>query len=164
MMKSNSTIAAICIAALMAVVTLCSGQEYSKTERNRNLAFTNESKVARVKIQVTSEYNFMEIQIISEFAQGDAVIEILDPSGEVRGKYTIAAGGEIEAGDNTRISSSVSGEMERYYRDPAKGDWQVRITPKKATGNTFIRTSLLYHPEMDMLENEELKKSTGIGN
>ncbi len=162
-MKRYKAITAVITIMLLAVSTLCPGQEYSKTERSRNLAFTNESKSAKVNINVSAEFNFMQIQIMSEFKKGEALIEILDPDDEVRGKYTIMAGGDIEAGENTKVSSFVSGEMERFYRDPAKGKWKVRITPKNATGNTLIKTTLLYHPKMDMLEIEQIKEDAGSG-
>ena len=161
-MKRTTAITAVIITMLMVISTVGFGQEFSKMERRRDLAFTKESKVAKIKINVSDEFNFLQITIMSEFAVGEALIEILDPKDEVRGKYTIVADGDIVAGENTKVNSFVSGEMERYYRDPVKGDWMVRITPKNATGNTVIVTTLLGNPRVDLLEIDQIKQDTDL--
>jgi hypothetical protein len=122
--------------------------------------FAEESKVAEVKINVSDEYNFLKIKIGSFLQRGEASFEIINPKGEVKGKYSIVASEDkdIVKGENTHVESFASGEMERAYRDPEKGDWIVRIIPKKATGKTDIDTYLLFEPKASLLEIDEIGK------
>ena len=160
-MKKIIIITASFFVFLSAFAPQCFGQEYIKLERSKKFIFANESKVAETKIDVTEEYNFLQIQIQSVFQAGEALVEILDPKGEVRGKYSIITDSDIKKGANTSVSSMVNAEMERAYRDPAKGDWKVRITPKNAAGETFIRTLLIFHPKADVLEIDKIEKGSG---
>jgi hypothetical protein len=158
-MKTTQSMKTAFVILLMIICNVNFGQEYIKLERKKSIMFADESKVAEVKINVTEEYNFLKIQIVSFLQRGEASFEIINPKGEVKGKYSIVAGEDkdIVKGENTHVESLASGEMERAYRNPEKGDWIVRIIPKRATGKTDIDSRLVFHPKADLLENDQIE-------
>jgi hypothetical protein len=129
-------------------------QEFTEMESSKTLHFKNESKQAEVNIQVSEEYNFLLIEIQGTFQEGETLIELFDPNGNKKGFFTIKTETNITKGKNTSVMEMVSGKLAKHYRDPLKGDWLIRISPKMAVGYININTSLIYNPGVNVPETD----------
>lgn len=135
-------------------------QEYTEMESSKTLHFKNESKKAEVQIKVTDEFNFLLIEIQGTFKEGETLIELFDPKGIKKGYFTIKTETNISKGKNTTVMEMVSGKLAKHYRDPIKGDWLIRISPKMAVGYININSSLIYNPRINVLELDQIKDDT----
>ncbi|TSA32606.1 MAG: hypothetical protein D4R64_15820 [Porphyromonadaceae bacterium] len=120
------------------------GKDDIKVERRRTLDFKNESKKAEVKVNMTEEYNYLKIKIISQFNQGSVILEIVDPKGEKQGTYTAKSDEPVLIGDKTSTRESVNVEMEKTFNPPLKGEWIIRAIPASATGYISITITQQY--------------------
>ncbi len=157
-MKINFLTKTLLILVLAGIGYAGFGQEYTKTESSKSLEFTGESKVAEVTIPVGSEIDLLRFTINTTLKKGKALIEIFDPADEVKGSYRIVAEEGVKKGSKTYVKSNVKGTLERQYRDPATGDWMIKITPKDALGLSEIESVMIHHPKADILEIEQIEK------
>ena len=118
-------------------------------QRKALLTFKGESKATEVKIKMTDEYNFLKIMISSSFRTGQIAVELLDPKGEKRGEYNLKSNELIITGDNTTIQEEVSGNMQKDFNNPLKGEWIIRAVPVAAEGTINVMIIQEYHPEME---------------
>ncbi|MBN1388596.1 MAG: hypothetical protein JW965_09135 [Bacteroidales bacterium] len=152
---------AVCLIILLtAVIVNGSGQEYVKLERSRNLQLNNTSAGQEISINVTDEYNYLRIKVEGQFTMGSLLIELIDPSGNISRNFTIEAGGVNTSDIRADRAGAVSGQMQKAFRNPAEGYWQVRITPRKATGSLRIYSLQIYNPRTDLIELEQIEKDT----
>lgn len=133
------------------------GQELAKVEQNKKIFFDKESKPVEVKINSGEAYNYMRIHIQGYFTSGEAVFELYDPSGKKRGYYIIKTDSEISKGENTKVEESVSASMDKSFRNPERGDWMVKIIPRKGTGRVIIDSHHIFNSQVDVLEIEEIE-------
>jgi hypothetical protein len=118
-------------------------------QRKALLTFKGESKATEVKIKMTDEYNFLKIMISSSFRSGQITVELMDPKGEKRGEYNLKSNELIITGDNTTIQEEVSGNMQKDFNNPLKGEWIIRAVPVAAEGTINVMIIQEYHPEME---------------
>ena len=111
------------------------------TQRKAVLTFKGESKPSEVKVKVADEEGYLVIMIQSSFRSGSIAVELLDPKGENRGKYMLKTDDLIVTGDKTSVMEEVSGEMQKDFVNPLKGEWTIRAIPVSAEGtiNIMIR-------------------------
>jgi hypothetical protein len=125
-------------------------------QRKALLTFKGESKISEVKIKMTDEYNFLKIMISSNFRAGQITVELLDPKGEKRGEYNLKSNELIITGDNTTIQEEVSGNLQKDFSNPLKGEWIIRAVPVAAEGTINVMIIQEFHPE-----NERYKITEG---
>ncbi len=121
-------------------------EEYTEMESSKTLQFNNESNPAEVKIPVTNDFNLLIIEVHGTFQRGETLVELFDPKGNKKGFFTIKTESSISKGSNTAVMEKVSGKLAKHYRDPASGDWLIKISPDKAVGYIKINTTLAYRP------------------
>jgi hypothetical protein len=135
-------------------------KEYTEMENSKTLHFENESTRAEVKIKLTDDFNFMLIQIHGSFEKGETLIELFDPKGDKKGFFTIKTETTITKGKNTTLMEIVHGKLEKHFREPLKGDWLIRISPKNAFGFINVSSTLIYNPQIQVLELDQIKNDT----
>ncbi|MFC2120707.1 hypothetical protein ACFLTI_03840 [Bacteroidota bacterium] len=124
----------------------------------RKISFHNNSETREVKINVDKDLisgdegidpgilkpTFtLNINIIGEINSGKISIEIYDPKGVKKGKFSITA--EKPDPDNkTYMRDQVSGKIDKKISQPLKGDWLIKIIPEKAGGDVVISSSQNY--------------------
>jgi hypothetical protein len=135
-------------------------QDYLKMESSKNFMFKLESSASTVLVNVTSEYNYLKIHVEGYVEVGEILCEIIDPAGEVKRTFNLISNDEVNKGQNTGYSSIVKGEMEKAFRTPASGKWEVRVTPKNAKGMLEITHVLIWHPKADVLELYQIEAET----
>ena len=144
-------------------VALSSGsfaQDYLKMEGSKNFKFKLESSASTVLVNVRSEYNYLKIRVKGYVEVGEILCEIIDPAGEVKRTFNLISDDEVNKGQNTGYSSVVKGEMEKAFRTPLSGKWEVRVTPKNAEGMLKITHVLISHPKADVLELYQIEAET----
>lgn len=144
-------------------VALSSGsfaQDYLKMESSKHFIFKQESSASTALVNVTSEYNYLKIHVEGHVQVGEILCEIIDPAGEVKRTFNLISNDEVNKGQNTGYNSIVKGEMEKAFRTPASGKWEVRVTPKNAQGSLEITHVLISHPKADVLELYQIEAET----
>ncbi len=112
--------------------------EKVSTQRKATLTFKGESKPSEVKVKVTEEEGYLKIMVHSSFESGSVSVELIDPKGENRGKYTLKTDDLIVTGDKTTVREEVTGDMQKDFVDPLKGEWIIRAIPVAAEGKIDV--------------------------
>jgi hypothetical protein len=126
-------------------------------QRKALLRFAGESKASEVKIKMTDEYNYLKILINSNFSSGQITVELLDPKGEKRGEYNLKSNEMIITGSNTTVQEEVSGNLQKDFFNPLKGEWIIRAIPVSAEGTINVMIIQEFHAE-----NERYKITEGV--
>ena len=126
-------------------------QDAVKFKRNRSLDFSNESKKSEIKIVSTTEYNYLIIKVWCSLFNGNALLEIIDPKGDVKGTFKIKSDDTVVMGDQTKTNGTVVGEMEKIFSEPIPGEWIFRAKPSTAKGHLELTIYQGYEPEVNML-------------
>ncbi len=105
----------------------------NSTSSVRTIELDKSSNKKDIKIDVTDNAKAMSVAVNSTINSGLLTIEIYDPNGDKKGHFSIEA-----AGDKTEL---VSGQMQKHFETPMKGDWVVKLIPKKVSGDISICTS-----------------------
>jgi len=117
-----------------------------KLHRSRLINFKDESKLTEVKVNMTDDYNYLNINISCNFDKGSVLIELVDPKGEKKGNYSVKTDDSVVIGDKTTTQEHVMGEMAKEFTTPLKGEWIIRATPISATGRVQIEIIQQYAP------------------
>jgi hypothetical protein len=117
-------------------------------QRTRHLNFNNESKKAEVKINMTDDYNYLGIMMRGWINTGCLEIELIDPNGNIKGKYTLKSDVSVVTGDKTSTTETVTGEMDKRFSYPIKGEWIIRAIPSSATSGLVITIDQQYHDRL----------------
>jgi len=118
-------------------------------KRNRVLNFKNASKKSEVIINVTSDQNWLDLRIESNFNTGSVLVEIIDPDGVKIGTYTVKTDEPVELGENTTTTEYVNAKFGKDFRYPKKGEWIVRALPTSATGWIALDFTQAYYPGLN---------------
>ena len=135
-------------------------QDYLKMSGSRIFQFKAESSPSVALVNVTSEYNYLKIHVMGYVEMGNIFCELIDPAGEVKQTFNIVSDNEVIKGENTGYSSIVKGEMEKAFRNPAQGKWQVRVVPNSAQGHIEVEHVLISHPKADVMELDQIEQDT----
>ena len=124
-----------------------SDREQLQIHRASSLRFENESEKSEVKVNMTGDYNLLLIQIASSFESGKVTLEMIDPKGEKRGSFNLKTDDPIVVkGKNTTSKEMVSGNLNKEFQNPLKGEWIIRAIPVDATGSINISITQEYRP------------------
>jgi hypothetical protein len=121
-------------------------------ERKASLRFSGETKVSEAKIEMTGDYNYLRIALHGGFISGSVTVEMIDPKGEVRGKFSLKTDDLVITGDKTSIQQMVNGDMLKEFRIPLIGDWIIRASGVTAEGVLDIIITQQYRPGMGSAE------------
>jgi len=134
-----------------------SSQESISLEKNKELIFNEESIPSAVKFNVSTEYNYLRINISCSLASGIVAIELIDPTGKKQGIYTVKSEDNIVKGDKTQVGETAQGNMQKMFRNPLKGDWLITVAPIKAKGKVRININQQVNPRIDYIELTEVE-------
>jgi hypothetical protein len=129
-----------------------STQETLSIQRSKRFDFDDESTNAETKIKSTEEYNVLLIAVATALNQGSIVVDILDPKGVKQGTFTLVADEPSVVGGKTKYTGSVTGQIQKQFRYPMKGEWIIRATPTNAKGSVDIRIKQEFIPNLDYKE------------
>lgn len=161
MKKSIKTII-LGLGMLFTGVVFTSAQDVTKISKNQDIQFNNETKPVEIGVEITKEFNFLSVHIGGLISKGEAQFEILDPKGKSKGKFSIQTE-IVTSGESTTTSSRASGSMTKSFRNPLTGKWKIKITPVGSIkGQAVLEYDLIYNPQADVLEIEDIKKSTVV--
>lgn len=105
----------------------------------------NDSKNRIVKIKVIHE-NTLFFNINCTINSGSVLIEVFDPKGQKEGELSLEHREKSAAKKGTRISGSTSGSLNKIINAPEKGEWEVKVKPKKSNGHIYISIGQLNQP------------------
>lgn len=123
----------VCVFVLL---PLTNAQEKAAFNTARSLKLENESKEQHISIDVSDEYNILALSIHSNIHEGKLSIEILDPSGEKQGNFSI--GCQVGGANNPTTKEVVQGQFRKTFQNPKKGKWVVKIIPQNANAQVNI--------------------------
>jgi len=163
-MKTIISIHTVFLITLM--LTGISGNcQNSQLSSSKIVEFHAEATPTEIKVSVTDEFNYLRFYIQGFFEEGEVEFKIFDPNGISKGGFIIKTDSDVKKGMATSIKSSVTGKMSKSYRNPEKGNWLIQIKPlKRSTGRTEIKTLQIFNPKADILELDQIEKSTGSSN
>ena len=121
-------------------------------QRKANLRFSGETKVSEAKIKMTGDYNYLMIALHGGLMSGSVTVEMIDPKGEIRGKFSLKTDDLVITGDKTSIQQMVNGDMQKDFRMPLSGEWIIRATGVTAEGVIDIVINQQYRSGMGTTE------------
>jgi hypothetical protein len=66
-------------------------------------------------------------------------VELLDPKGEKRGEYNLKSNEtDHHRRSNTTVQEEVSGNLQKDFFNPLKGEWIIRAVPVAAEGTINV--------------------------
>lgn len=156
-MKTNR----IFIITILSLLTVTAwSQDMTSFNTNRVIFFKSDSEEKKLSIEVDDIYTNLKLSINATIQEGVLLIEILDPKGVKHGNFSIACqlgGKKITLGESKsgglfddNNMETVQGRILRMIKNPMKGNWVVKITPKNARGQVEIIS--------DQLSNEDASK------
>jgi hypothetical protein len=126
--------------------------------RLKELVYENESGKSEIKISSSDEYNFIRINLLASVEAGTIGVEIVDPGGTKQGNFIVKADEGTMTGSHTKaLHDQVTGEMQKDFRVPAKGDWIIRAIPQSATGSLRVGISQRYIYNLDYIDTRSIK-------
>lgn len=118
-----------------------------KNDSQKHIQLNNDSEIKEIILQVKDSVNSLTIEVRSNLQGGELSVEILDPKGDIHGKFSIASQtGNISKNKNEYEVKSrylakpdnATGNLTRTIRKPLNGDWRIRINPINAIGTVNI--------------------------
>lgn len=106
------------------------GQGNSNAQRTIYL-FEGESVRKVIVFPIKEQTKFFSLPITAGVSEGEITVEIYDPSGERVKK--ISAG--LQSNPDKRVKSTMAFLP---FKNPMKGDWDIRITAKDAMGSVVV--------------------------
>jgi hypothetical protein len=125
-------------------------------QRKASLRFSGETKVSEAKIKMTGDYNYLMIALHGGLMSGSVTVEMIDPKGEIRGKFSLKTDDLVITGDKTSIQQMVNGDMQKDFRMPLSGEWIIRATGATAEGVIEIAINQQYRPGFGITEPVEV--------
>ena len=135
----------------MILVLMCSSFTYTFAQQAQNihkpdtqfkiermLEFELSSDVTKIPLNVKANSHELEIHVRSDISEGNMTVQILDPSGEDQGQFTV---GTMETG--SKVKEIVQGNIRKQLQYPDPGNWTIVIKPSKATAQVKIM-SMIY--------------------
>jgi len=132
-------------------------QDLIKVERLTNLFLEDESEVTIIQISVDTSINLLSIKIEVKLTAGEIKVEVLNTENIVKENFTVINRSVINKGKNTQSKETVSGQLEKHFRDLGSGNWLIRIIPIHASGAVKVSRSLISGPKVDLMSIEELR-------
>jgi len=119
-------------------------KEKTSYNLHRSIEMQDDSDVKEIKIEVNEEDCMFNLRVKSSINAGSLKLEIFDPAGKKQGNFSI--GCQIDSDKslqdssrrNGKISESVNGLTSKLIDNPMLGNWVVKISPEKTSGNITI--------------------------
>ena len=126
-----------CFILLVPFITI--GQQ-TDLHINRSIELSGNTSEEQIVIEVEAGAIELNINIRGRLTLGEVEVEIIDPSGERQGNLSMK--NHVKAGDNKR--ETVNGRLSKNVKNPAPGQWIIRLKSVEAKGNINLNSRLLY--------------------
>ncbi len=112
----------------------------SSYQTSKSINLESSSKNESVKISVQEDVEHLNIGVSSSISSGALTMEIYNPKGDKQGNFSVESELNSSSSDGGKSSESVCGQLNKSFKDPMKGDWVVKLKPKKVTGKIQIHS------------------------
>ena len=112
------------------------GQCYNGITMTRNIQFNGSSDSEQIKVEVSDDTKDLNLNVNGTIKSGYLTVEIFDPKGNKKGNFSIES--QISASDTKK--EMVCGQMSKQIKDPMKGNWIIKLTPKNVVGDITINS------------------------
>lgn len=149
---------------LFVMTSFATGQDATQFNIERQIFLNDESENLEIILSVSEQDKSLLLKIQSAIVGGELTIEIYNPKNEKQGNYSISTqlksaplNSNVDPIVNAWVvkglnKETVQGNITRSIKNPVKGNWVVKIIPKKAVGNVKIVS------ESDQLSYTGIKK------
>ncbi|GAB5399849.1 MAG: hypothetical protein Aureis2KO_14340 [Aureisphaera sp.] len=117
-----------------------SNHSCSSYQTSKSIDLEDSSKNESVKISVSEDLMCLNIGVSSNISSGTLTMEIYNPNGDKQGNYTVASEFNSSSSNGGKSTETVCGQINKTFKEPMKGDWVVKLKPKKVTGKIQIHS------------------------
>ncbi len=126
-----------CLSLIMFLSFSALGQQCDGITLKRNIQLDGSSDTEEIKVEVSEDIESFQIAINSTIQSGYLTMEIYDPKGAKQGNFSV----ESQLNSNDKKKELVCGQMQKIIKNPLKGNWIVKLIPKKVKGDISICTT-----------------------
>ena len=139
MTKSIKLRAVIILVLLLGPIAMAQ-QDCTDFSITRTIQLDASSKTKEIKLEVNDDVKCLQIGLISTIESGALTIEIYDPNGDKQGNFSVESGLSSSSSSAGKNKDLVCGQLNKTIKDPMKGNWIVKLKPKKVTGEIMINS------------------------
>jgi len=115
----------------------------SNTNTTRNIQLDDSSSNEVVKVEVKENAKHLMIGVNSTISSGSLTMEIYDPKGNKQGNFSVESMMSSSSSSKGKNKETVCGQLNKSFQDPMKGDWTIKLKPKKVSGKIQINSHQL---------------------
>ncbi|MEM5564477.1 hypothetical protein WNY78_05160 [Psychroserpens sp. AS72] len=119
-------------------------QETSTFDLKRSIKLTPEDIEAQnIKLSVYEKTSFVGLNISCKVILGNLKVEIYDPNGNKQGEFAVESQILDKSNgtkDNFYEKETVEGQIEKFLKNPMRGDWIVKLIPIKTYAEVEINS------------------------
>jgi len=144
MTKSIKLIATVSLILFMVPIAIGQHKENcSNTNTTRNIQLDDSSSNEVVKVEVKENAKHLMIGVNSTISSGSLTMEIYDPKGNKQGNFSVESMMSSSSSSKGKNKETVCGQLNKSFQDPMKGDWTIKLKPKKVSGKIQINSHQL---------------------
>lgn len=115
-------------------------QDCTDYKITRTINLDESSKTKEINLEVNEDVVCLQIGLISTIESGSLTIEIYDPNGDKQGNFSVESELSSNSSSSGKNKDLVCGQLNKTIKDPMKGNWTVKLKPKKVTGEIMINS------------------------
>jgi len=139
MTKSIKLRAVIILLLLLGPIAMAQ-QDCTDFSITRTIHLNESSNTKEIKLEVNDDVKCLQIGLISTIESGALTIEIYDPNGDKQGNFSMESDLSSNSSSAGKNKDLVCGQLNKTIKDPMKGNWIVKLKPKKVTGEIMINS------------------------
>jgi len=141
MTKSIKLIATVSLILFMAPIAIAQHENHcSNSNTSRSIELNDSSSNKVVKVEVKDNSKHLMIGVNSTITSGSLTMEIFDPKGNKQGNFSVESMMSSNSNSKGKNKETVCGQLNKSFKDPMKGDWTVKLKPKKVSGKIQINS------------------------
>ncbi len=113
----------------------------SMVTTSKSITLESSSKNEAITIPVDNETGCLSIGVSSSISSGSLTLEIYNPDGDKEGNFSVSGDDNSSSSNEASMTTSVCGQLNKTFKEPMKGDWVVKLKPKKVTGKIQIHSN-----------------------
>lgn len=139
-MTKSITLRVVIIVLLFIGPLAMAQQDCTDYKITRTIQLDESSKTKEIKLEVNDDVKCLQIGLISTIESGALTIEIYDPKGDKQGNFSVESELSSNSSSAGKNKDLVCGQLNKTINKPMKGNWTVKLKPKKATGEIQINS------------------------
>jgi hypothetical protein len=141
MTKSIKLIVAVGLILFITPITFAQyKQNCSNYNTTRNIELDDSSSNEVVKVEVKDNAKHLMIGVNSTISSGSLTMEIFDPKGNKQGNFSVESMMSSNSNSKGKNKETVCGQLNKSFQDPMKGEWTIKLKPKKVSGKININS------------------------